>query len=311
MLSTPAPIPITSDATRPTCNNCGSKNTTNSGSGSVGKYVYTCNTCNVKFQTVPPSKAHIFDDAMGDAEQTAVESRGIVYSCKKCGAANKLGHICAAKPLPPPKKCRGRRSAPCEKRINKLQRCGFCKEYGHKDGKKNKCPKRTNAFTLKTVYNFSDDDDDMPAITAVSTAQNPFIAPICNGAFAYDPATSETASALPFPDYTPAPLPFLEETSMFSHDLFASNVPVPFPFTSETNTPTLHGEENTLPPLSAKDSDMFSQNFDLDTDTCDHCRATCTILSKCPCSSRKLCFDCSNGALVIECDLSCAACVAL
>lgn len=63
------------------------------------KYYYKCKTCKAEWMQFPPDSEHVQEG--GDPEITfPKEKRSKQYSCSKCGAMPKKGHVCKAKTSP-------------------------------------------------------------------------------------------------------------------------------------------------------------------------------------------------------------------
>ena len=77
----------------PPCMFCGASRdkVANVGAGSKGEYVYKCNVCDVKFQQKPPSQVNAGDRTI---PRKVLSRNSKAYSCTKCGATPKKGHIC-------------------------------------------------------------------------------------------------------------------------------------------------------------------------------------------------------------------------
>ena len=85
---------------RPPCPKCIDSTWVRSKSGgSAMKYYYKCKTCKAEWMQFPPESEHVKEG--GDPEITfPKEKRSKQYSCSKCGAMPKKGHICKAKSSP-------------------------------------------------------------------------------------------------------------------------------------------------------------------------------------------------------------------
>ena len=83
---------------RPSCPKCTGFQTRSKGGASRQKYYYTCKVCKAEWMQFPPASAHVKEG--GDVEVTFKKFKQAAksYSCSRCGATPKKGHICPHNP---------------------------------------------------------------------------------------------------------------------------------------------------------------------------------------------------------------------
>ena len=83
---------------RPPCPKCASFQTRSKGGATKWKYYYTCKICKADWMQFPPTSSHVKEG--GDVEITFKKFKQAAksYSCSRCGATPKKGHICPHNP---------------------------------------------------------------------------------------------------------------------------------------------------------------------------------------------------------------------
>ena len=161
---------------RPMCAHCGSMETKNTGGSGHGLYTYTCINCDAKWKQ-EPHKA--FDQSAQFAVAPSTKNK---YTCNKCGAPEKKGHLCPWSKKIPVKKPR---PFACGKRTNKLQCCVNCGQPGHKkktciNPPRNTTPAINYTTNQNALLDLDDEDNEDPGLFTPLLA-DPFANPFVNG----------------------------------------------------------------------------------------------------------------------------------